>query len=109
MTGSPSTFVCTSRNNKVEGTDFAEPLVFKIGSGAALPGFEEGVVGMAKGGIRRIIVPAELGYSKYPGLEPIPKTPLGECSLRAACQAHSSHRSSRLAAFTLRVRSISFL
>lgn len=35
---------------------------------------------MRKGEIRRIIVPSELGYSKYPGLEPVPANKLGAWS-----------------------------
>jgi len=70
-----------TKNNKIEGTDFVEPLIIKLGSGSALPGLEEGIVGMTKGGIRRIIVPAEFGYSKFPGLEPIPKNALDQQAL----------------------------
>ncbi|KAL7470185.1 hypothetical protein ACHAXS_010444 [Conticribra weissflogii] len=42
------------------------------GDGSVLPGLESGVAGMTKGGIRRIIVPADVGYGKYPDLEPRP-------------------------------------
>lgn len=33
-----------------------------IGSGRAIPGFELGAIGMQTGGVRRVIVPSELGY-----------------------------------------------
>jgi hypothetical protein len=33
-----------------------------VGKGEVIPGFEEAVRGMKVGGIRRIIVPPELGY-----------------------------------------------
>jgi FKBP-type peptidyl-prolyl cis-trans isomerase len=33
-----------------------------LGSGEVIPGFEEAVVGMKPGGIRRVVVPPELGY-----------------------------------------------
>jgi FKBP-type peptidyl-prolyl cis-trans isomerase 2 len=64
------------RNNNPDGFG-AVPLSIPLGKGVALPGLEEGIVGMRKGEIRRIIVPSELGYSKYPGLEPIPMNNLG--------------------------------
>lgn len=50
------------------------PVTFTVGDGTALPGLETGIVGMKKGGIRRIIVPPELGYNPKAGpyLEPIP-------------------------------------
>ena len=35
---------------------------FVVGKGEVIPGFEEAVKGMKVGGIRRIIVPPELGY-----------------------------------------------
>ena len=41
---------------------------------ALLPGLEDGIIGMSKGGIRRIIVPAEVGYGTFPSLEPQPFT-----------------------------------
>jgi hypothetical protein len=64
------------RNNNPDGFG-AVPLTIPLGKGVALPGLEEGIVGMRKGEIRRIIVPSELGYSKYPGLEPVPANKLG--------------------------------
>lgn len=66
-----------SRNNKVDGLD-AVPITFVVGSGTVLPGLEEGIIGMKRGSIRRIIVPSEVGYGKYPGLEPKPTSALGE-------------------------------
>jgi len=40
-----------------------DPFLFTMGSGAALPGLEEGARGMRKGGVRRIVVPTRLSYS----------------------------------------------
>ena len=65
-------------SKKNDDTGFGEglPLTFVIGEGTAIPGLEEGVLGMKKGGIRRIIVPAALGYdtTKDRLLEPVPFT-----------------------------------
>ena len=64
-----------TKNNNPDGFG-AIPLTFPMNSGVALPGLEAGMVGMRKGGIRRIVVPSELAYSKYPNLEPQPTTDL---------------------------------
>lgn len=50
----------------------ALPLVVDLGRGQMVPGLETGLVGMKKGGIRRIIVPEDLAYNKFPDLEPRP-------------------------------------
>lgn len=50
----------------------AIPLTIELGKGQAVPGLETGLVGMKKGGIRRIIVPQELAYNGFPNLEPKP-------------------------------------
>lgn len=39
------------------------PFQFTIGSGSVIDGWDEGVAGMRVGGIRQLIVPAELAYS----------------------------------------------
>jgi FKBP-type peptidyl-prolyl cis-trans isomerase FkpA len=46
-------------------------LVFAIGEGRVIQGFEEGVTGMQVGGRRQIIVPPSLGYGNQP-IGPIP-------------------------------------
>ena len=38
------------------------PLNFVIGSGSLIRGFEQGVIGMKVGGLRRVIIPPELAY-----------------------------------------------
>ncbi|KOO21175.1 fkbp-like peptidyl-prolyl cis-trans isomerase family protein [Chrysochromulina tobinii] len=54
--------------NKPKGGAFAddgflqEPLAFTVGGGTVIPAIDEAVRGMALGGIRRIIVPEEIGY-----------------------------------------------
>eukprot|EP00545_Synedropsis_sp_CCMP1620_P010492 CAMPEP_0119021858 /NCGR_PEP_ID=MMETSP1176-20130426/26849_1 /TAXON_ID=265551 /ORGANISM="Synedropsis recta cf, Strain CCMP1620" /LENGTH=193 /DNA_ID=CAMNT_0006976557 /DNA_START=37 /DNA_END=615 /DNA_ORIENTATION=- len=69
-----------TKNNNPDGFG-ALPLVFTLGKGEALPGLESGIVGMKKNGIRRIIVPAELAYSKFPDLEPKPMSDLDQRAL----------------------------
>jgi FKBP-type peptidyl-prolyl cis-trans isomerase len=70
-----------TKNNNPDGFG-AIPLTLVLGRGrnlsssdsatTALPGLEAGLVGMRKGGIRRIIVPSDLAYSKFPNLQPQP-------------------------------------
>ncbi|CAB9510180.1 cis-trans isomerase [Seminavis robusta] len=69
-----------TKNNNPDGFG-AVPLTVTLGQNQALPGLEAGLVGMRKNGIRRIIVPAELAYSKYPDLEPQPMTELDRRAL----------------------------
>lgn len=61
----------STKNNNPDGFG-PIPLTINLGRGEAVPGLESGLVGMKKGGIRRLIVPAELAYSKFPDLEPKP-------------------------------------
>jgi FKBP-type peptidyl-prolyl cis-trans isomerase len=39
-----------------------QPLLFTLGGGQLIPGFEQGVAGMKVGGSRRVIIPPSLGY-----------------------------------------------
>jgi len=50
----------------------APALRWKFGTGEALPGLEEGMAGMKKGGLRKIVVPPSQGYAAYPNLLPQP-------------------------------------
>ncbi|KAL9185448.1 hypothetical protein ACHAXT_003225 [Thalassiosira profunda] len=70
-----------TKSNDPNGFGEGTPLLFTLGDGTALPGLESGLEGMSKGGIRRIIVPAEVGYGKYPGLEPQPFTEMEKRAL----------------------------
>lgn len=55
--------------NKTKGGSFEggdkDFFKFRVGSQEVIPAFEEAITGMALGGIRRIIVPPELGYPDY--------------------------------------------
>jgi len=69
-----------TKDNNPDGFG-AVPLSFTVGKGEALPGLEQGVVGMKKGEIRRIIVPPEQGYLRNPGLEPVPMNAINQNAL----------------------------
>ena len=42
--------------------DRGDPFVFSLGRGQVIKGWDEGVQGMKVGGIRKLIIPADLGY-----------------------------------------------
>jgi FKBP-type peptidyl-prolyl cis-trans isomerase FkpA len=45
--------------------DRGQPFGFHLGAGMVIPGWEEGVAGMAVGGVRTLIIPPELGYGAH--------------------------------------------
>jgi FKBP-type peptidyl-prolyl cis-trans isomerase FkpA len=55
-------------NGGVQGAKFDsskdrnDPFVFSLGAGMVIRGWDEGVAGMAIGGVRTLIIPASLGY-----------------------------------------------
>ncbi|XP_010453412.1 PREDICTED: peptidyl-prolyl cis-trans isomerase FKBP19, chloroplastic [Camelina sativa] len=73
--------------NKTKGGSFEgddkEFFKFTLGSNEVIPAFEEAVSGMALGGVRRIIVPPELGYpdNDYNKSGPRPMTFSGQRAL----------------------------
>ncbi|EAZ02679.1 hypothetical protein OsI_24792 [Oryza sativa Indica Group] len=73
--------------NKTKGGSFEggdkDFFKFKIGSGQVIPAFEEAISDMAPGGVRRIIVPPDLGYpdNDYNKLGPKPTTFSGQRAL----------------------------
>jgi hypothetical protein len=74
--------------NKAKGGAFAgdaflDFLTFTVGDGTMIPGVDEAVRTMSAGGIRRVIVPAELGYPAdgFTTVGPKPTTFSGERAL----------------------------
>lgn len=44
--------------------DRNDPFQFKLGGGMVIKGWDEGVQGMKVGGVRKLTIPAELGYGR---------------------------------------------
>jgi len=45
--------------------DRDEPFSVQIGAGYVIRGWDEGIIGMKKGGLRKLTVPYQYGYGKY--------------------------------------------
>ena len=84
--------------NKPKGGAFAddgflqEPLAFVVGDKSVIPGIDEAVRTMAPGGVRRIIVPEEIGYPQdgFKTVGPRPSTFSGERALDFVLASKSS-------------------
>lgn len=61
------------RGSKFDSSVDSTPYVFKLGAGAVIKGWDEGVRGMRVGGKRTLVVPASMGFGKD-GLGPVPST-----------------------------------
>ena len=55
-----------------------EPYTFRLGHGKVIAAWDEGVMGMKVGGIRRLTVPAKLGYGERGKMPDIPPNALLE-------------------------------
>ena len=51
--------------------DRGQTFDFNLGAGQVIPGWDQGIIGMKVGGIRRLIIPSSLGYGPS-GQGPIP-------------------------------------
>jgi FKBP-type peptidyl-prolyl cis-trans isomerase 2 len=72
-----------TKDNVVDPLAGPEPFIFKLGSPDVIPGLTEGVVGLAKGGVRRIVIPRELGYKVDAKLEPQPTNVIDQNALNS--------------------------
>jgi FKBP-type peptidyl-prolyl cis-trans isomerase len=50
--------------------DRNEPFSFRLGAGQVIKGWDQGVAGMKVGGMRKLTIPAELGYGSR-GFPPV--------------------------------------
>ena len=48
-----------------ESTRGKDPIVFLLGVGFVMPGFDAGVIGMRIGGVRRLVIPPELAFGRH--------------------------------------------
>lgn len=100
---------------KIESTrETDEPFVFTLGRGEAIPAFEEAVVGMRVGGVRRIEIPGELeeklGYSRDKALRynvgPKPTTFGGQRALDFVLDNQTLRDFNRTLLFDIRLSAI---
>jgi hypothetical protein len=92
-----------TKSNDPNGFGEGTPLTFVVGDKTVLPGLESGIVGMTRGGIRRIIVPANVGYGAFPGLEP---RPFSEMERRALDSVIKNPRRDQTVMFDVKVERV---
>lgn len=65
-------YACTLKNGSMVDDNGGRPYKIKVGAGEVVDGWDEGMVGMRKGGVRKLIVPAKLGFGSTasPGVPP---------------------------------------
>jgi FKBP-type peptidyl-prolyl cis-trans isomerase len=49
---------------KFDGTTAGQPFVFKLGYGQVIQGWDQGIIGMKVGGLRKLIIPSEMAYGR---------------------------------------------
>jgi FKBP-type peptidyl-prolyl cis-trans isomerase FkpA len=52
------------KGSQFDASKPGEPFVIWLGTGQVIAGWDQGIVGMKVGGLRRLIVPAELAYGR---------------------------------------------
>jgi FKBP-type peptidyl-prolyl cis-trans isomerase len=61
-----STTAANHEGTQIQTNVGATPLNFVVGAGQVIAGFDQGVLGMAAGGSRTLVIPSSLGYGPNP-------------------------------------------